>query len=238
MTPLLQDPATYDSRPSAPTRRGPGRCCPPDQPSSRALRPHWARPAPSLWSHSAASSGRVCPSRTRGSASSQPCHGWSLCPEPRQLPPPSLLLWPCAPPPLALSPGPELGTGEPGATVLVQVQMAWGAGLFYFPLTDGHPDTHISSPPPCAHTHAHTLHATHTHAPRQQGGTCRPLAQPGLQEPPPSMLWQPSKSLPGPSVFLAGGAVVAACHMASGGSQPCTATGWLGAQRCSQAHCT
>lgn len=29
MTPLLQDPATYDSRPSAPTRRGPGRCCPP-----------------------------------------------------------------------------------------------------------------------------------------------------------------------------------------------------------------
>lgn len=31
MTPPLQDPATYDSRPSAPTRRGTGRRCPPPE---------------------------------------------------------------------------------------------------------------------------------------------------------------------------------------------------------------
>ena len=36
MTPPLQDPATYDSRPSAPTRRGTGRCCFPQQPGSRS----------------------------------------------------------------------------------------------------------------------------------------------------------------------------------------------------------
>lgn len=28
--------------------------------------------------------------------------------------------------------------------------------------------------------------------------------------------------------------MVAACHVASGGSQPCTTTGWLGAQRGSE----
>ena len=72
MTPPLQDPATYDSRPSAPTRRGTGRRCPlqtqeqePWDPPERCwLLASNLTPRPPL--------GTLAPSQTRDSASCHP----------------------------------------------------------------------------------------------------------------------------------------------------------------------
>lgn len=72
MTPPLQDPATYDSRPSAPTRRATGRRCPLqtreqepwDPPERRWLLASSLTPRPPL--------GTSAPSQTRDRASSHP----------------------------------------------------------------------------------------------------------------------------------------------------------------------
>lgn len=75
MSALLQDPATHDSRPSAPTHRGTGRRC---LPLAWAQEP-WG-PTESSWH--LAPSWHFCPSQTHGGASSQPLHSWSLGPGP------------------------------------------------------------------------------------------------------------------------------------------------------------
>lgn len=90
MTALLKDPATYDSRPSAPTRRGTGRRC---LPPAREQEP--PGPAGSGWLFVAgltpwAPPGTSGPGQTHGSASPRPLARPEPLPSPRcRVPPPS-----------------------------------------------------------------------------------------------------------------------------------------------------
>ena len=161
MTTPLQDPATYDSRPSAPTRRGTGRLCLPLSLGAGALGSHCAWLACCLWSHSMGPSQHFCPQpdpwQCRFSAFP---HVWSRCPGPTDV-----SLHPYLPASLgpASQSQPEPGTNEPEAMFLVQVKAGWGSGLFHFsPPTDT--QTPRLPPPLCVWAHAP--------ASSPAGGTC------------------------------------------------------------------
>ena len=72
MSPPLQDPATYDRRPSAPARRGTGRLCLPHQPRSGWASAHTPRPP----------LGTSAPIWPLAMPLLMPCEGRSLCPDP------------------------------------------------------------------------------------------------------------------------------------------------------------
>ena len=72
MSPPLQDPATYDRRPSAPARRGTGRLCLPHQPRSGWASAHTPRPPV----------GTSAPIWPLAVPLLMPCEGQSLCPDP------------------------------------------------------------------------------------------------------------------------------------------------------------
>ena len=72
MSPPLQDPATYDRRPSAPARRGTGRLCLPHQPRSGWASAHTPRPP----------LGTSAPIWPLAVPLLMPCEGQSLCPDP------------------------------------------------------------------------------------------------------------------------------------------------------------
>lgn len=158
MSPPLQDPATYDRRPSAPARRGTGRLCLPHQPRSGWASAHTPRPP----------LGTSAPIWPLAVPLLMPCEGRSLCPDPAasspypQPPPtPTPHLARC-PSPLAV-PGPclarplEPGTREPEAKFLLHVKMVWGLWLVPLPPSSfllacaqiSTPQTHTSVPLTC-----------------------------------------------------------------------------------------
>lgn len=146
MSALLQDPATHDSRPSAPTHRGTGRRCLP-QPGSRS--PGAQLRVAGIWpplGTSAPARPMVVPLLSPHTAGASAQARWHTL----HLPPP-------VPGSCLSEPPAEPGTSKPEAVFLVQVKMVCVYGLFHFLPTNRHPDTHLSSPPcvktpPCAHT--------------------------------------------------------------------------------------